>query len=539
MKTYLHYHNDFKYAIAAPDLAVDKPTMKMLRWPMYKFSRFILSLALIAAFPSISMAGTITPVVTLKGGPPPVHMVEQSHQAFRLWYRAGHKKRGLLLIGSTPGLVSAGDAYTANVLSDASKGLWDNLLEKDYPTSRFHPVNTYNYLFFLYKSGVIDKVYWVPPSKESVGKEPLDGFKDYLKTIGVKDAELAGLKQTKDSIYGSINGMPIQIYSLNELPKIKDELLLLVELPFFTALYENEVKTPLLDTFAGFMQTLGSKKLKVSEAVVSYATADGQVPLEYRFLGGYLQRYLSEPQKLKDGPPVTWELRSKAMNFETFFQTDDVLQAYADAIKLDPKDASLRFAMAMALLNQKDLDGLRAELDQAVAIDNGYYTEYTEMGRYFQSKNMPEDAEYFLARAEKVNPQDPRIYSAQYDVYVGLKKYGKALEAVKKQMELGFGGPELLGQLAESEKMLGHYSEAEKAFNDALALIPKVDNQPRQKLLVGLGEAYELDRKVELAIKAYAEALQAMQEGHAKDKIRQRVYELDKAWSPFLNPSSQ
>ena len=506
---------------------------------MHKFTGFILCLAVIIALPSIGLADTITPVKSLKGGPPLVHMVEQSHQAFRLWYQGGQKKRSLLLIGSTPGLESAGEAYTTKVLAEASKGDWDDLLEKDYPTSRFYPVNIYNYLFFLYKSGVIDKIYWVPPSKESVGKEPLDGFKDYLKTIGVKDDELAGFKQTKDSITGSINGIPIQINSLKELPKIKEELLLLIELPFFTTLYENEVKTPLLDSFAGFAQTLGSKKLKVSEAVVSYATADGQVPLEYRFIGGYLNRYLTEPQTLKDGPPATWKLRSEAMNYETFFQTDDALQSYADAIKLDPKDASLRFAMAMALMNQKDLEGLRAELDQAVALDNGYYTEYTEMGRYFQSKKMPEDAEYFLAQAEKVNPRDPRIYAAQYDVFVSLKKFEKALEAVNKQLELGYGGPELLEKLAESQKALGHYKDAEKAYNDALALIPEVDNKARQPLLVGLGEAYELDKKVGLAINTYKKALDAMEEGHAKEKIRQRVYELDVTWSPFLNPSHQ
>ena len=287
------------------------------------------------------------------------------------------------------------------------------------------------------------------------------------------------------------------------------------------------------------METFGSKKLKVSEAIVSYSTADGQVPLEFRFLGGYLQKYLTEPQSLNKGPLPTWKLRSEAMQNETFFQTDDTIQDYVNAIKLDPKDASLRFALAMAFLSEKNLEGLRAELDQAVALDSGYYTEYTEMGRFFQSKNMPEDAEYFLSQAEKVNPQDPRIYSAQYDVYVSLKKHDKALATVRKQMELGYSGPELLGQLAESEKALGHYPEAEKAFNDALALIPKVDNQPRQKLLVGLGESYELDRKIELAIEAYNEALQVMQEGHAKDIIRQRVYELDKTWSPFLNPSSQ
>ncbi len=466
-------------------------------------------------------------------------MVEQLHQAFKILYQAGAKKRSLLIIGASPGLAPAGDAYTANVLADASQGKWGDLLEKDYPTSRIYPVNIYNYLFFLYKSGVIDKVYWVPPTKESVGKEPLDGFKDYLKGIGIKDTELKGLRQTSDSIEGSLNGIPIRIFSIKELPKIKENVFVLIDLNFFNSLYENEVKTPMLDFFGGFMETLGSKKLKVSEAIISYSTADGQVPLEFRFLGGYLQKYLTDPQSLSKGPLQTWKMRSEAMKNETFFQTDDTIQYYVDAIKLDPKDASLRFALAMAFLNQKNLEGLRAELDQAVALDNGYYTEYTEMGQYFQSKNMPEDADYFLSQAEKVNPQDPRIYSAQYDVYVSLKKHDKALEAVKKQMELGFGGPDILGKLAESEKALGHYSDAEKAYNDALALIPIVDSKARQSLLVGLGETYELDRKIGLAIKSYDEALQAMQEGHAKDKIRQRIYDLDKAWSPFLNPSPQ
>jgi tetratricopeptide (TPR) repeat protein len=332
--------------------------------------------------------------------------------------------------------------------------------------------------------------------------------------------------------------MPVYIYSLKNLPKVKEDALLMIDISFFMPLYENEVKKPLLDIFGGLMNTLGEKDIPVSEAVVSYSTYMDEVPLEYRFLGGYVGTFLSHPEKLKDGPPQTWELRSQAMYNETFFQTDDVVQSYVDAVKLDPEDASLRYALANAFFSNKDLEGLRKELEQAVGLDKGYYQAYLTFANYFHSNKMDKDAEYFLQRAAEANPSDPRVWDLLHIIYFTGGRYKEAADAQEKNIALGFSGPDQLWMLADTYMKGGDAGKASKVFLDALSMIPALDNSARYGLMLALADAYEQDRQVEKAIKVYEDILHSVSEPHSRQQVEEKLARLKEKWAPFIEVTS-
>ncbi|MBI5190403.1 MAG: hypothetical protein HZA22_06985 [Nitrospirae bacterium] len=411
---------------------------------------------------------------------------------------------------------------------------WANLLSPDYPASRKYPVYSQNFLAAAHRAGIIRKVYWVPPSKKPVGDEDFDSFKGYLMDIGVAEAEVEALKRTDYSIEGRLNGVQFYICSIKDLPNIPGGAALLVDLSFFSETYENEVKTPFLDRFGGTVEILGRRVPKVASAVISNSTMLGTVPLDMRFAGGYVKAWLTSPDRLVSGPLRQWELRSQAMYHDTFYQMDDALDSYLEAVKLAPDDASLRFDLARALNRMKALDPLKNEIDMAVSLDPGYYPQYFVFARALLDNEVPWAAEVCVKDAIKVNPMDPRSYDVLYEVYESEKMYDKVAEAVEKVIGLGFDGAFNYGKLGGAYTRAGMYQKAREAYEKAVSLTPVDDRKSLAGFLDGLADAYAGDKRVLLALDTYKLAADKADDPHAKMIITQKAEALRELWAPFM-----
>jgi len=487
-------------------------------------------------YPSPGVCDGFKPVRDSHGQVPKTALVETPQEALKFWSGEKVAHRTLLLISPEIGITSIKETDAALVAGIGENGNgWDGVLARPYPTLTVYPVQPFNYLYAAYAAGMIDRIYWVPPTKLSVGSEPIENFKAYLKKLYVSDADLASLKQTRDSIQVTVNGIPISIYNLKDLPKVKDEAVALIDLSFFTSLYQDEVKTPILDMFGSFIETLGSKGLHVSHVVISRSTGSGHVPLEYRFIGGYLDTFFARPESIQGGPLPEWRLREQAMYKETFFQTGDVLDLYRKAVSAAPKDASLRYALASAYFTEKDGGMMKEELDWAVYLDKGYYTAYTEFGAYFTVKGYQQASMDFLEAAVRISPDDSRTWETLCDAYKAAGEYKKLSATLEKYIAMGYDWPETEGKLAEAYEKQGMHDKAALTYEGALARIPKIDRKARLSLLLGLAKAYEGNRSIEKALKTYREAADAAEDQHMKKQIQEtKIKELQEKWAPFM-----
>ena len=491
---------------------------------------------LLALLPAGVHADTNRPLTDAKGRQPRVTRVELPQEALKAWQLHNVKGKSLLLFSSDPAITPLDGRTEALVNKGVPGGVWDGLLAKGYNTPAYYPVKSFNYVYAAHKAGMISKVYWVPPTKESVGKEPLEKFKEYLKSMGASGPELDALVQKKNSIEGSVNGIPFYISDLKHLPRPKEEVVVQFDLSFFTGLYENEVKTPMLEFFGSFMNALAASGVRASDAVISYSNAGGLVPLEYRFVGDYLYTWLTKPGRLKDGPPISWYLRSQAMYYETFYQLEDVLQSYSDAIKSDPDDASLKYSFSAAFFSAKDYDKFKTELDSAVKLDPGYAPAYTTYAQYFLSKDMPAAAEPLLDAALKATPDDLSTWETFYNLCMKKKEYTRAAEAAQKIIDMGFNGPKPLSMQGDALQKAGSYDKAVAAYLKALPMVTDSDAALRYDILMGLARTYEADRKIKEAISTYGEAYNAAKDENAKQEIVEQVRSLREKWAPFLTP---
>jgi tetratricopeptide (TPR) repeat protein len=490
----------------------------------------------LAASPRLATAGDFKPLTDRKAHPSTVDRVELPQDALKVLQARGIKDRTLVLISVSPSIrpmdMRTGETVSSGVPPDG----WDKLLAKGYDTPGFHPLNQMNYVNAAFWAGMINKVYWVPPTKESVGKEPLDDIKDFLRGFGVGDNELASFVKDKDTMHGVLNGIPVSITDLKNLPKLKEDAVVMIDLTFFADLYKNEVKTPMLDLFAGFVTEVGTRGLHASEVVISYSTANDVVPLEYRFLGDYLYVWLTDPGRLKDGPPLSWYLHSMGMYYETFYQLEDVLQSYSDGIKSDPNDASLHYAFSTAYFSAKDYDNFKLELDRSVELDPAYSTAYLGYAQYFDAKDMPSAAEPMLEAAVKANPVNPSVLVEVYNHQTKNQDFKGALMTAQKVIGLGFNGPKPVAMLGDAYQRLGENDKAVAAYLKALGLTVEEDSM-RGEILLGLARTYEADRKIKEALSTYLEAYRTSKDEHVKEGIAMQMQRLREKWSPFLEPS--
>jgi len=461
-------------------------------------------------------------------------MVEQPQDALKYLQTHGLKDATLLIISEDLPLFPLDTDTTGSALKAMAQGHWDEFLARPYQTAVYYPVNRASFVYLAARAGMVSRVYWVPPAKQSLGKDSLERVKANFRALGATEAELEDASVSGGIISGKVGGLPVFVCSLGDLPAIDGEVVLDIDLSFFTSLYSNEVNTPILDMVANFMHTLSSSGVKASGAVVSYSTSTGDVPLEQRFVGGYLYRFLTDPDSLSKGPPQTWLLRSEAMYNETFFQTEDALKLYREAADADPSDASLKFDLARAYYSTKDIDSMKAALDAAVALDKGYCTAYITYGRFLAVKEVTVAAEDFAAEAAKACPDDPEVWRFMHEAKDAAKKYAEAAQAQKRYISMGYDGPQPLYELARDYYRMKDYEAAIDGYRKALGMLPVLDTGLRPQVFMGMAEVYEAKGMIREAMDAYSDAFDSTVDKKLKKEIALKYKQLSEKWKPFM-----
>ncbi len=522
-------------------IAVDFRYPKMLTFLMRLNSarRFFLPFFLLAALlaPKTAISDTIKPVLDINGRPPRTRLVELPQESIRIWKERRIKKPiTLLLISSVPGLSPLDWRSFRRAGALYRKNRWKELFSKSYPTVKSYPVGPGNFLWFAARERIIREIYWAAPAKKSVKTESIARFRKFLKSIGLPKKEVGSFRHYGNGIRGTVAGIPVRIYSIKELPRIRRRMVVLADPSFFKDLYKNEVKTPFLDLFGGVMNLLGASGIRVSDATVSYSSSLPPLSVKDRFIARYLYTYFSDPEKLKNGPPATWKLRSQAMYDGTFYQLNQEAQSYADAIKKDPKDPSLTYDMALALFELKDLKGVRMELANTVGLDKNYYPAYLDMASYFYSQKMHPDSEYFARIAARINPKDPRCWEALYNALYAEKRYKEAAVALEKNMALGFNNLYVMGTYAQTLLLAEEYKKSAGEYEKILSRITPIDRKTRPSILGELAEAYEGEGRINKALDAYDQAAEGMTDATKKHILLEKAKKLREKWKPFLTP---
>lgn len=331
------------------------------------FAAFILLLSASCAKEKEKPKPPPLPVLKVAVDPIKVQLLEQENLNIPYWAENGAKDRTLVHISATEGLSTLDENVVGSIKEKITKGGLDGLKKTEKP--EYTSLNT---VFLAVKLGLVRDVVWVIPALESITHGDVGGIKDYLKKNypdQSKDIELLHLDGKV--VEGRINGVPLKIVSLQNVPKIDEPVLLNIDLSFFSQLYLNEKDTRILSLVSNFVKTLQESGLSSDMVTVSASNNDGLVPYKFRCLAGYFAEIFADPKILEGAPPKLWAERADAWKIEQR-SYKEAIPLYMNLLKEFPRDAATHYDLSNAYFETGNYTKSISELDNAVNLDSGY-----------------------------------------------------------------------------------------------------------------------------------------------------------------------
>lgn len=181
---------------------------------------------------------------------------------------------------------------------------------------------------------------------------------------------------------------------------------------------------------------------------------------------------LADAKRIAPEDPAVYNL--EGVIEEAFGNHERAIAAFKKAVELDPKNAQVRYNLALAYLAKGKLDEAVAALEEAVraAPEEPYYR--ARLGALLAVKGELDRAEAVLTEAVRLDPKNSLAWD--YLGQVRLKKgdYAGAIAALKKAVELApLAYPEAYFYLGQAHLELGQTKEARFFFTKAVVLASK------------------------------------------------------------------
>ncbi|HJV37710.1 MAG TPA: tetratricopeptide repeat protein [Geothrix sp.] len=162
------------------------------------------------------------------------------------------------------------------------------------------------------------------------------------------------------------------------------------------------------------------------------------------------------------------------------------------ALELDPASAEAHASLGhIRLIYEWDWDGAEASFNRALDLNPGYATAHQWYALYLSAVGRSDDAMAELRKAEELDPLSPAVKSAVAEAHYFNRRYGEAVAASQKALELDPGF--ILGylNLGRALVMLGRHDEAVTALTEGWE---RSGRAPGMTLFLGLAYAAKGNR---------------------------------------------
>ncbi|NIM59464.1 MAG: hypothetical protein GTO16_11065 [Candidatus Aminicenantes bacterium] len=244
-----------------------------------------------------------------------IFQIENHNLAFSVWQKERIRDRILIHIDSHLDFGWIPDKKLYKIL------LSNSLREENPLSSRkvhwyqhekeiMKTVNTGNYLYPALKDGVIRELYWVVPDKIWDMPEERAIIKKIFRQILEKNPKekAAPILSDENTMIATICGRKFTTCKLDNLPKIRESVLLDIDVDFFIVNSRLEEKAGITPPNkkpwmwpSELIALLKDKRIKTDCVTISYSVAEGFTPLEYKYLGDQVTSLLRNPNEITEG----------------------------------------------------------------------------------------------------------------------------------------------------------------------------------------------------------------------------------------------
>jgi tetratricopeptide (TPR) repeat protein len=253
-----------------------------------------------------------------------------------------------------------------------------------------------------------------------------------------------------------IRNTPWTICRLESLPEINEPVVLHIDLSYLSALYKNEITTPLYSIITNVGQKLRDSDWKALGATVSLSNLSGDIALKTRFLGQDIVSMLASPELLDaETIPELWRQRGNVFYLESLFQTEKILDIYLELEQRFPQSASIKYGLFDIYGQLNDPEKALQYLSEAVALDPIYALEYLNLSERAFSKGQIQASMDMLNKAAETFPDNPFITFKKVGLYKQTGGMALAAPLIEELQQLDWSEaydpnmPQWLDSLAE------------------------------------------------------------------------------------------
>src|SRR4051794_22279605 len=262
---------------------------------------------------------------------------------------------------------------------------------------------------------------------------------------------------------------------------VQEEISEAVSIAVAPAIADAEVRRALrkpdrnLDAWSAFQRGLWHfSKFNPDDNVLAQKLFQQSVDFDPMFSGGY--------------KGLCWSLCQAATTLLTHELAEALTSAEAlarRAVALDGADAEARSSLALTLWLQGDLEGAKAEAEQAIEASPNLAFANAMLGATLLYSGQPKEGIVALEKAIRVDPYDPGLVSRLSHLAAACyfnHQYYNAIEIATRAIRSNLNYPSSYRWLAAGLGQLGRQTEAKQALEKALVAAPTlVDMYARKR----------------------------------------------------------
>ncbi len=438
-----------------------------------------------------------------------IHLMENHEAAYYCWRDAGVKARSLVHL-------------------DAHNDMWW------IPDIR--SLTIANYICPAFQQGMVRAIYWVAPDASFLTRANRRALARHLERIVRK---YPGGKILERPVRGSLNGKPLVICSLAELPRFQEPVLLDIDVDYLVL--------PRVTYGAGdlppelpwrwpeeLVDGLAQRGVRSDLLTIAYSVEGGYTPIEWKYLGDELALRLREGA----APQAMLELRQGARD-EAAGDFQSAGRRYAEAARLLPNSAAGWWRLARLYARAGRMEEARAHYHRALEADSSYRSAFATRGILWQWKGMLGEAEVEYRRTLALDPSNVWALVGLAQIALARKQWEEAQHWTARALALD---AESVDAVRARARLLEHHrrwQEAAAAYEQSMKLALKGRRPLGETIVTGegrrlvddahahtyarLGRLYEKLGQRARAINAYRIAAAA---GYARSWLRLRLVKL-------------
>jgi hypothetical protein len=220
---------------------------------------------------------------------------------------------------------------------------------------------------------------------------------------GLPDNVRDAFKLEEGIFHGTISGRTFRFCSLPDLAVQSESAAVLTETAFLPVLFENEIKTPILQETKRFFLSLKDRKVVKGEILWLDDSSRPDYPFEFSFLFQLFREMAYKPDDFMDKMPEKWEVLADAEYFRFFTQNEQAYAKYREYLDMEPGDPSACLKIAYMAAIEREPEVVVTWVERAVALNRDYASVYPALERYFIDKGMREAADLIRKAMKKAS----------------------------------------------------------------------------------------------------------------------------------------